>query len=261
MIRLFLVLAALMVALPARAETVVDLELMLAVDASGSVDQREFLLQLGGIADAFRNPQVQEAITSGEQGRIAVALMIWSDARSKKAVSQWAMIDSAASAHAFADLVMSQLARRKSFLGKGGTGIGAAIGKGLQAMKRNGFQGTRKIIDVSGDGHETPLQFGEAMALPEAHRRAARRDVIVNGLAIVTDDPNLTGYYQYRVITGPGSFVITANGYEDFGRAIRLKLLREIQVLTGQGYVPRKAMVTIPSASFQVSASSLRDPR
>lgn len=213
--------------------TAVDLELVLAVDASGSVDAREFELQLSGIAQGFRDPDVQRAISSGELGRIAVALMIWSDARSKKAISKWVLIDSNAAADSFARLTMSQLGRRKSFLGKGGTGIGAAIGRGVQMIRRNGFQGARRIIDVSGDGHETPLQFGEAMALPEAHRRAERRSVTVNGLAILSDDPNLTSYYERKVISGPGSFVITADDYDDFARAMKLKLLREIQVLTG----------------------------
>ena len=227
--------AVLLVALPVRAEMPVDLELLLAVDASGSVDAEEFQLQLGGIAEAFRDPEVQEAIASGPLGRIAVALMIWSDARSKKPISPWMMVDNRASAEAFGDLVLTQLPRRKAFLGKGGTGIGAAIGQGIKAIRRNAFAGDRRVIDVSGDGHETPLQFGEAMALPEAHRRAKRRNVTINGLAVVTDDPNLTGYYEYRVIRGPGSFVITANGYQDFARAMKLKLIREIRVLTGQG--------------------------
>lgn len=218
----------------ARSQVPVDLELVLAVDASGSVDQREFALQLGGIAAGFRDPEVQRAIGSGELGRIAVALMIWSDAASKKAASRWALIDSPEAANAFAALVMTQLSRRKTFLGKGGTGIGAAIGKGVQMIKRNKFEGTRKVIDVSGDGHETPLRHGEGMALPEGKRRARRRDITVNGLAIVTDDAYLTGYYQRKVIRGPGSFVITANGFEDFARAMKLKLLREIQVLTGR---------------------------
>lgn len=219
---------------PVSAEEPVDLELVLAVDASGSVDQREFQLQLGGIAAGFRDPEVQRAIASGELGRIAVALMIWSDATSKKAVSKWQLIDSSAAAQAFARLALSQVTRRKSFLGKGGTGIGAAIGRGIQMIRRNGFEGTRKVIDVSGDGHETPLQFGEAMALPEAHRRATKRRIWINGLAILSDDPNLTSYYERKVIAGPGSFVITAQDYDDFARAMKLKLLREIRVLTGR---------------------------
>ena len=97
------------------------------------------------------------------------------------------------------------------------------------------------------------------MALPEAHRRAKRRGVTVNGLAIVTDDPNLTGYYERRVIRGPGSFVITANGYEDFARAIKLKLLREIRVLTGDA---GPALTSAgPSGPARVFASIPHDPR
>ncbi|MEM7212333.1 MAG: DUF1194 domain-containing protein, partial [Pseudomonadota bacterium] len=212
----------------------VDLELVLAVDASGSVDQREFQLQLAGIAAGFRDPEVQRAIASGELGRISVALMIWSDAMSKKAVSRWSVIDSQSSASAFADLVVSQLSRRKSFLGKGGTGIGSAIGRGVKMIRLNDFEGTRKVIDVSGDGHETPLRHGEGMALPEGKRRARRRGITVNGLAIETDNPNLTDYYRRKVIRGPGSFVIRASDYDDFSRAMKAKLLREIRVLTGE---------------------------
>lgn len=217
----------------AHAKMPVDLELVLAVDASGSVDQAEFRLQLAGIASGFRDPKIQRAIASGELGRISVALMIWSDAMSKKAVSRWALIDSAASAEAFADLVLSQIKRRKSFLGKGGTGIGAAIGRGVKMIRLNEFDGTRKVIDVSGDGHETPLRHGEGMALPEGKRRARRQDITVNGLAITTDNPQLTSYYERKVIRGAGSFVITATDYDDFARAMKIKLLREIRVLTG----------------------------
>ena len=181
----------------------VDLELLLAVDASGSVSAEEFQLQIGGIAAAFRDPEVFEAIRSGPMQRIAVALMIWSDARSRKAVSKWHVIDSPAASHEFADIVLAQIARRKSFLGKSGTGIGAAIGQGLKELRTNGIDGTRQAIDVSGDGHETPLMFGEAMALPEARRRAAQAEVVINGLAILSDDPNLGVYYRARVATGP----------------------------------------------------------
>lgn len=224
-------------------ERVVDLELLLAVDASGSVSAEEFELQIGGIAAAFRDPEVFEAVRSGPLQRIAVALMIWSDARSRKAISPWHIIDSSAAAHEFADIVKAQLARRKSFLGKSGTGIGAAIGEGLKELRRNGIDGTRRAIDVSGDGHETPLMFGEAMALPEARRRAGRAEVVINGLAILSDDPNLDVYYRARVATGPGSFVIQAADFEDFGRAIRLKLIREIRQLLGAAPMENRSIL------------------
>lgn len=211
----------------------VDLELLLAVDASGSVSAEEFGLQIGGIAAAFRDPEISQAVRSGPLQSIAVALMIWSDARSRKAVSKWHVIDSPDTALEFADIVLAQIARRKSFLGKSGTGIGAAIGHGLKELRTNNIDGTRQAIDVSGDGHETPLMFGEAMALPEARRRAARAEVVINGLAILSDDPNLGVYYRARVAMGPGSFVIHADDFDDFGRAIKLKLLREIRQLLG----------------------------
>ncbi len=235
MLRLLSAILLLMPLYTAASERAVDLELLLAVDASGSVSAEEFKLQIGGISTAFRDPEVYEAIRSGPLQRIAVALMIWSDARSRKAVSKWHVIDSQSAAHEFADIVLAQLARRKSFLGKSGTGIGAAIGHGLKELRSNNIDGTRLAIDVSGDGHETPLMFGEAMALPEARRRAAKAEVVINGLAILSDDPNLGIYYRSRVAMGPGSFVIYADDFEDFGRAIRLKLLREIRQLVGAG--------------------------
>lgn len=225
-------LVMLIMATQTRAQTV-DLELLLAVDASGSVSAEEFELQIGGIAAAIRDPEVLEAIRTGPQQRIAVALMIWSDARSRKAVSDWEIISDEASAAHFADTVLAQISRRKSFLGKSGTGIGAAIGQGLKELRNNGIDGTRLAIDVSGDGHETPLMFGEAMALPEARKRATRSEVVINGLAILSDDPNLGVYYRARVATGAGSFVINADGFDDFARAMRLKLLREIRQLLG----------------------------
>ncbi len=242
---MFRLLSALLLLLPCHAganQRTVDLELLLAVDASGSVSAEEFQLQIGGIAAAFRDPEVYEAIQSGPMQRIAVALMIWSDARSRKAVSKWHVIDSPAASHEFADIVLGQIARRKSFLGKSGTGIGAAIGHGLKELRANGIDGTRLAIDVSGDGHETPLMFGEAMALPEARRRAAQAEVVINGLAILSDDPNLGVYYRARVATGPGSFVIHADDFEDFGRAMRLKLLREIRQLLGVAPVGRSTL-------------------
>ena len=109
-----LTFAFIAIAAPLRAEEVVDLELLLAVDASGSVDAAEFELQIGGIAAAFRDPEVLEAIRSGPEQRIAAALMIWSDARSRKAMSDWMVIGDAASAEAFASLVVSQIPRHQS---------------------------------------------------------------------------------------------------------------------------------------------------
>lgn len=231
--RLIAVCLAALAATGAEAQEVVDLELMIAVDASGSVDDAEFALQMGGVAAAFRHPDVHAAIASGATGRIAVSVMLWADAQARKAMSRWHVVDGAAAAHAFADLVQETARRRGSFLGRSGTGIGAAVGAAVEQIRKNGIDAPRRVVDVSGDGHETRLMFGEGMMLPEAHRRARRNGVTVNGLAILSDDPNLAIYYEARVISGPGAFVITADGFEDFERAMKLKLIREIQQLVG----------------------------
>lgn len=230
-----------MLYLPAKAQDV-DLELLLAVDASGSVSQAEFELQLGGIAAAFRDPEIVSAIETGSLERIAVSLMLWSDGRSRKVNSEWVIVDGPLTAELFSQTVLAQVSRRKSFLGRGGTGIGAAIGHGVKLIERNGISAIRRVIDVSGDGHETPLAFGEAMALPEALKRARRGDVTVNGLAILSDDPHLLTYYKARVIRGPASFAIAADDFEDFARAIKIKLLREIRLVIGRPAIGPKGL-------------------
>lgn len=234
---------------PAAAEEPVDLELLLAVDASGSVSDAEFLLQMGGIAAAFRDPRVQAAVGAGPEGRIAAALMIWSDAQSKKATSEWRALDGPAACEAFADLVDGMIARRGSFLGRTGTGIGSAVAEGLREIAANGFEGTRRAIDVSGDGAETRLMFGEGLMMPEARRRAEAAGVTINGLAILADDPNLDTWYAHRVISGPDSFVVVAEDFEDFARAMLLKLLREIQPAFG-GLAPGRG----PERGFALAA-------
>ena len=226
--RLAAIAIALVPVAGASAEERVDLELVLAVDASGSVDAREFDLQLNGIAAAFRDAEVHEAIAAGRRGRIAVALMIWGEAGAKKVATDWSVIDGPRAADDFVAIVLALGERRGSFLGKSGTGIGAAIAHSLQMLRGNGITGDRQVIDVSGDGRETPLRFGEGIDLFEALRRARRAEVTVNGLAILSDVRTLDLYYQRRVISGPGSFVIAAANYDDFARAIRQKLLREI---------------------------------
>lgn len=221
-------------AAPARAERV-DLELILAVDASGSVSQSEYALQLGGIAEAFRAADVQDAILSGPEGRIAVALLIWSDAAFPKVESGWRVLDSRADADRFAGLVAGFVTRRGASLAQsgGGTGIGAAIDHALKMFDLNGHAGARRTIDVSGDGVETLPWYRESVTLPRARAMAEAAGVTVNGLAILSDDRKLGEYYRREMITGPGAFVLTADGFEDFARAIRMKLVAEIQTIIG----------------------------
>ena len=209
----------------------VDLELVLAMDASGSISNAEYLLQLDGTAAAFRDASIQSAITSGPTGKIAVNLMLWSDAANPKVSSGWFVLDDASSANGFAKYVQEfQLNdQREITYGGGGTGIGAGVEEALRLIANNRFNGLRKIIDVSGDGIETQFWFSRSILIEEAKLLSEAAGVTINGLPILTQDhPYLDQYYKEKVISGPGAFVITAKDFTDFGRAIREKLLREI---------------------------------
>ena len=211
-------------ALPTRAEPVVaDLELVLAVDASGSVDDQEFALQMRGIAAGFRDPKVREAIHSGPNGRIAVTLIVWADHQVPKDTSGWFLLAGDADAEAFARLVEG-FPRRQN----GATGIGEGVAAAVRAIEANGITGARKTIDVSGDGQETtPREF--VVLMPQARVMALSSGITVNGLAIVNEDPALLDYYRNTVRTGPDSFIMAAADYADFAEAMRRKLIREIE--------------------------------
>lgn len=213
----------------------VDLEIVLAVDASGSVDESEFRLQLEGIAEAFRDPEIQRAILSGPNQRIAVAMVVWADSAFPKIATDWYVLADAASANAFADLAQTFHAKtgRSKGIGGGGTSIGDAIAYSIAMIEGNGIAAQRRVIDVSGDGIETEPWAAPATMLPEARNMAAARGIVVNGLAILNDYRHLSTYYQRNVIVGEGSFVIEAGNYEDFRQAIREKLLREIVQFIG----------------------------
>ncbi len=229
-------LLALVPLLRAQADSnIVDLELVLAVDASGSVDEEEFRLQLSGIATAFRSPEILQAVQSGPEHRIAVALVVWSDSNFPKVPSTWHILDSRESALRFADIVETFHTKtgRSAGIGGGGTSIGDAIDYAIGMIEVNGIEGTRRVIDVSGDGIETDPWAGPATMLPEARAMAVRAGITVNGLAILNDYRRLNTYYRDHMIVGEGSFVLDAVDYEDFERAIQEKLLREIAVFIG----------------------------
>ncbi len=210
----------------------VDLELVIAMDGSGSISAQEYLLQLDGTADAFRDPAVQTAIASGPVGRIAVSVLLWSDAAFPKFNTGWHLLDSPESANRFASVVRNFRVdenRRIDIGGGGGTGIGAGVEEALKLMRSNNHEGLRKVIDVSGDGIETEFWFSKGLMIRDAKLLAEAERVTVNGLPILNQDfPQLDRYYREEVISGPGAFVVVADGFRDFKRAIRKKLLREI---------------------------------
>ncbi len=219
----------------------VDIEIVLAVDASGSVDRHELKLQLDGIAAAFRDPQIIQAISAGPYQRIYAAALIWSDATYQKHPTDWFMIDSAQAGEEFAATVETMATQHGAIaaIGGGGTGLGSGMEYALGMIEDNGVTALRKVVDISGDGRESePWREGETM-LPKAREIAKALGVTVNGLAIQISIPDLTEYYRDNVLVGPDSFVLPADDFEDYARAIRKKLLRELApAVIGQAAPP-----------------------
>jgi hypothetical protein len=219
-----LVLTAFFASSPAAAEDrQVDLELVLAIDASSSVDEHEWELQRAGYAGAFADARIAEAIVSGPRREIAVAIVVWADATVPRWESPWfALADSGDALRLSA--FMAALPRTAL----GGTGIGAGIAQAIRAMERNGFAAPRQVVDVSGDGRETPPREVVVM-MPMARALADAKGVTINGLAIINEDRDLAAWYRNNVITGRGAFVEDVADYEDFAGAIVKKLVREIR--------------------------------
>ncbi|HUZ74645.1 MAG TPA: DUF1194 domain-containing protein [Stellaceae bacterium] len=214
------ILAALLLAgRPATAQTDVDVALVLAVDASGSVNETRFELQKHGYAAAFRNPRVVEAIAAGSQRRIAVAMVQWTGPSLHALTVDWTFVHDAASAHALADAI--DATPRKLF--GGGTSLSGAIDYSLALLAKCPCRSPRRTIDVSGDGSNNR---GRPAAL--ARDAAVQQGVVINGLPILTLEPDLDAYYRANVIGGPGSFLITVKSYDAFAQAILDKLVTEI---------------------------------
>ncbi len=209
------------------AQVSVDLELVLAVDVSGSVDEVEGKLQRMGYVNAFRSPSVLRAIQSGRHKSIAVTYMEWAGFDSQRVVVGWKQIHDEASAEEFASL----LSREPIGVGPY-TSISGAIEFALPMFENNGFTSERRVIDISGDG---PNNSGDYVT--NARERAIRTGVTINGLPIINNRPspwgrmpmpNLDLYYRKCVIGGRRSFLVVANDFKSFGRAIRRKLILEI---------------------------------
>ena len=197
----------------------VDLALVLAVDASGSVDQVRFELQKQGYVAAFRHPRVAAAISSGPTQSIAVIMMQWTGPALQVIAVPWTRISDTASAHAFAD----RIAAAPRALFGGGTSISGAIDTGMALLFDNPYRATRRVIDISGDGSNN-----RGRLVNQARDEAVRAGVGINGLPILALEPDLDRYYQQNVIGGPGAFVIAAKDFNTFGDAILKKLIAEI---------------------------------
>jgi hypothetical protein len=203
----------------ARAETNVDLQLALAVDASGSVSQYRFELQKRGYVNAFRNPKVLNAVMSGLNQSIAVTMFQWTGPRLQREVAPWMILKDEASAAAIADRIESV----PRLLFGGGTSISGAIDVSMQLFPRGDFRGARRVIDISGDGANT-----SGRPVTRARDDAVAAGVTINGLPILSVEPDLDEHYQEFVIGGEGAFMIAIKSFEDFADAILKKLIAEI---------------------------------
>ncbi|WP_379596929.1 DUF1194 domain-containing protein [Teichococcus globiformis] len=218
----------------ARANEPVDVELVLAVDVSRSVDPEEQELQFSGYATAFRDPRLVDGIRNGALGAIAVTFFTWSDWNIQELLVPWTRIDGPASAEAFSSAI--DAAPRRTHLY---TSISGAIDF-ASSLFGHGFQGTRQVIDISGDGVNNSGRL-----LAEARRQAIDRGIILNGLAVLDRSPPpaqlaalyqpLDEYYRDEVIGGAGAFLMVAEGFEAFEGAVRRKIIREIAVNGGDG--------------------------
>ena len=211
----------------AAAERAVDLELVLAVDISNSMDMEEAALVRQGFVRAFRHPDVIDAIQRGQLGRIAVTYVEWGHHQYQRTRVDWVEIADASSAAAFAEAV-----ERSSVMLVEWTSISGAIAFGAQRFEGNGFRSERRIIDISGDGPNNNGPYVVAV-----RDRALAKGIVINGLPIINGRPQMYGYptfpdldlyYEDCVIGGPGSFVVVADGFKDFARAVLRKLVTEI---------------------------------
>lgn len=207
---------------PARAETTVAIELLLALDSSASMDASEFALQLEGLALAFRDPEVLQAVKNLQPLGVAVAVSQWGGPGDHRLVVPFTHVETERDSKAFGFRI--SLGSRTYTAAS--TSIATAISEGVTLIDTNSFDGQRKIIDISGDGPDN-----SGLDLEVARQMATSSRVVINGLAIEQEQPELTAYYQDKVIIGVDSFVVTAQGFSDFARAIKEKLLRELRPL------------------------------
>jgi hypothetical protein len=215
---------------PAAAEAV-ELELVLAIDVSASVNDQEYALQRLGTAKAFRDPAVQQAVAAAPGG-IAVTVFHWASRGYQAVAIPWTQLQSRESLDAFAD----EVARMPRRVSGGGTAIHAALAFGHRLFGDSPVRGRRRVIDLAGNGEANQLS-----ATLEMRDRIVADGVVINGLAIEELKADLTAYFRDSVIGGPGAFVETAWDFDDFSRAMRLKLLREIGARRISQAVPQQS--------------------
>ncbi|MFB9969450.1 DUF1194 domain-containing protein [Pseudoroseomonas cervicalis] len=211
---------------PARAQEAADVLLVLAVDVSRSVDEDEARLQREGYRSAMTDPRVVEAIRGGAVGAIALTYVEWAGAEYQRQVLPWTRIAGQRDAEAWSSALAEAPRASLSW-----TSISAALEFSMAMLEDCPFEGTRKVVDVSGDGVNN-----SGPAVEPVRDRAVAAGIVINGLPILNDRPSfgrrtavpLDQYYAESVIGGPGAFLVAAEDFEAFGVAVRRKLIREI---------------------------------
>lgn len=216
----------------------VDVELVLAVDVSRSVDAVEQDMQFRGYAAAFRDPKLIEGIVGGPLGQVAVTLFTWSDWHIQELVLPWTKVDGRAAGERVAAAI--DAAPRRNWLY---TSISGAIDFASNLFGQ-GYEGTRRVVDISGDGVNN-----SGRPLAEARADALAKGIVLNGLAVLDREPApwsvglppLDDYYREQVIGGPGSFLMVAEGFAAFETAVKRKIIREIAAAPPPGPLVERA--------------------
>jgi Protein of unknown function (DUF1194) len=209
----------------AHALTIVDTELFLSIDSSGSISASQFDLQKTGYVNAFKDVAIQNQIASLPNG-LAVALGYWASDNQQNVAVNWSLLKTAADANNFADLIA---ATTRPF--SGSTAPGNAIQFAANQLLTNAFEG-KKIIDVSGDGNQN-----DGINTKGARDAAFNQGITINGLPIGNNA--LQTFYQNNIVTSNG-FLIAANDFDDFDTAIRQKIGREV---TNPDPIPTPALL------------------
>jgi len=224
----------------------VDVELVIAVDVSYSMDMDELAIQREGYAQAIVSKEFLQALKTGPNGKISVTYFEWAASSDQKIIIPWRVIDGPETADAVANEIMKTPIRRASR-----TSISGAINFAMPLFDENPYRGLRRVIDISGDG---PNNNGSPVTV--ARDAALEKGITINGLPIMVKEPsystmdidNLDFYYEDCVIGGPGSFVVTIKDRDKFKEAIRTKLLLEVA-----GRTPGRRVVPVAEKEPRVS--------
>ena len=207
----------------ARAQLVkTDVNLVLAIDCSYSVNKAEFDLQVQGIVAALTSKEVIEAIEGGEHGRIGLSVYQWSGPENQVIVMPWTVVSNEQEARAFAARLLAEPRQTA----EGVTAIGSALSFAVDHLNAAPFATERKVIDMQADGAST---WSRGLPIRAGRDKAVAQGIVINGLPILNEVSYLHYYFENHVIGGEGAFIEIAKDYKSFAKAIKRKLLREIQ--------------------------------